>query len=94
VTYINTPCANYYCTIYGCQGSCGRWRVPTQGYYTSPISIQQGCICPPTSEQTCQNPTCPRKPSAAQGTSASGRDPQGHEAKPAGPVPAGDAPHD
>jgi len=22
----------------------------------------QGCICPPTSEQTCQNPTCPRKP--------------------------------
>ena len=21
-----------------------------------------GCICPPTSEQTCQNPTCPRKP--------------------------------
>ena len=21
----------------------------------------QGCICPPTSEQTCQNPMCPRK---------------------------------
>ncbi len=21
----------------------------------------QGCICPPTSEQTCQNPLCPRK---------------------------------
>lgn len=21
-----------------------------------------GCICPPTSEQTCQNPECPRKP--------------------------------
>lgn len=20
-----------------------------------------GCICPPTSEQTCQNPTCPRR---------------------------------
>lgn len=20
----------------------------------------QGCICPPTSEQTCKNPTCPR----------------------------------
>lgn len=20
-----------------------------------------GCICPPTSEQTCQNPLCPRK---------------------------------
>ena len=21
-----------------------------------------GCICPPTSEQTCMNPLCPRKP--------------------------------
>jgi hypothetical protein len=24
-----------------------------------------GCICPPTSEQTCQNGMCPRKPIAA-----------------------------
>ena len=23
--------------------------------------VQQGCICPPTSEQTCQNQLCPRK---------------------------------
>jgi hypothetical protein len=23
--------------------------------------VQQGCICPPTSEQTCENPECPRK---------------------------------
>jgi hypothetical protein len=29
-----------------------------QGY----IPPQQGCVCPPTSEQTCGNPTCPRKP--------------------------------
>jgi hypothetical protein len=21
-----------------------------------------GCVCPPTSEQTCKNPTCPRQP--------------------------------
>ena len=21
----------------------------------------KGCICPPTSEQTCQSPTCPRR---------------------------------
>jgi NAD kinase len=21
----------------------------------------RGCICPPTSEQTCMSPTCPRK---------------------------------
>lgn len=25
-------------------------------------SLTIGCVCPPTSEQTCQNPTCPRKP--------------------------------
>jgi hypothetical protein len=24
-------------------------------------TVPQGCVCPPTSEQTCQNPTCPRK---------------------------------
>lgn len=24
--------------------------------------IPKGCICPPTSEQTCQNPQCGRKP--------------------------------
>ena len=24
--------------------------------------IQKGCICPPQSEQTCQNPQCGRKP--------------------------------
>ena len=23
--------------------------------------VQQGCICPPTSERTCQNQLCPRK---------------------------------
>lgn len=26
------------------------------------LTAQPGCICPPTSEQTCQNPLCPRKP--------------------------------
>jgi hypothetical protein len=26
------------------------------------ISGVMGCICPPTSEQTCMNPLCPRKP--------------------------------
>lgn len=30
--------------------------VQTGGY-----SIPQGCICPPTSEKTCENPTCPRQ---------------------------------
>lgn len=27
-------------------------------FYPQPM---HGCICPPTSEQTCQNPMCPRK---------------------------------
>jgi hypothetical protein len=27
-----------------------------------PSLAQQGCICPPTSEQTCMSATCPRKP--------------------------------
>jgi hypothetical protein len=26
-----------------------------------PQPIQRGCICPPTSEQTCQAPLCPRR---------------------------------
>jgi hypothetical protein len=25
------------------------------------VTVPQGCICPPTSEQTCGNPLCPRK---------------------------------
>lgn len=33
-----------------------RPRIPT------PPPVQQGCICPPTSEQTCRSPICPRKP--------------------------------
>lgn len=27
-----------------------------------PQDTLRGCICPPTSEQTCQSPLCPRKP--------------------------------
>ena len=26
-----------------------------------PEPLPTGCICPPTSERTCQNPKCPRK---------------------------------
>lgn len=33
---------------------------PPLPYYPT----QQGCVCPPTSEQTCQNGLCPRKPLA------------------------------
>lgn len=38
---------------------------PPAGYIpmwsSGPTYVPQGCICPPTSEQTCQNPMCPRK---------------------------------
>jgi hypothetical protein len=27
----------------------------------APVIRAQGCICPPTSEKTCENPTCPRQ---------------------------------
>ena len=29
--------------------------------FAAPMILPAGCICPPTSEQTCQNPICPRK---------------------------------
>lgn len=32
-------------------------QCPEQSYKPPP----RGCICPPTAEQTCQSPTCPRK---------------------------------
>jgi hypothetical protein len=37
---------------------------PIRTIWTSGPTPQQpmGCICPPTSEQTCMNPLCPRKP--------------------------------
>lgn len=31
---------------------------PSPVFYPNP---PRGCICPPTSEQTCQSPTCPRR---------------------------------
>lgn len=35
-----------------------QWPTQTQDYS---VATPVGCICPPTSEQTCENPTCPRK---------------------------------
>ena len=40
------------CVLRGCQQAMSH-----QQYVAPP----RGCICPPTSEQTCQSPTCPRK---------------------------------
>lgn len=58
----------YTCPQCGAPG-----RVPCNSSvcpYAPPRSIIKltppGCICPPTSEQTCQNPTCPRRNHLAQ----------------------------
>ncbi len=55
-----------YCSMPGCPKTTGpcplcqppQWQLPTQPVYTTG---PQGCVCPPTSEQTCQSPICPRK---------------------------------
>lgn len=46
----------------------GRWIErerdlgPARPVFTPPQPAEPiGCICPPTSEQTCQRPTCPRR---------------------------------
>ena len=48
------PCANVLCSQHGC--------IKLRTHHMAIIpAIPQGCVCPPTSEQTCQNPLCPRK---------------------------------
>ena len=56
------PCGNVLCSQYGCQKLKYQYAPPLPTVSYKPLFI--GCICPPTSEQTCQNPTCPRGPSA------------------------------
>ena len=35
---------------------------PVTAWPTTLSETQKGCICPPTSEQTCKRPDCGRKP--------------------------------
>lgn len=61
-------CSNPYCRKHGCmvqkdQAVNFENGYPTGFGVTYPIP-QQGCICPPTSEQTCMNEYCPRKSKA------------------------------
>ena len=58
------PCGNVLCSQYGCQKQ--RHITPNAGITIVP----QGCICPPTSEQTCGNLHCPRKPHRARAGAA------------------------
>ena len=53
------PCGNVNCAIYGCQKHKNQ---PQHVVVAAPYPLPpKGCICPPTSEQTCQSELCPRK---------------------------------
>lgn len=64
-------CGRFPCgmTSAGCSfGDCinsNVYRNPplNPGYYVQPLPSgpAMGCICPPTSEKTCESPICPRK---------------------------------
>lgn len=47
------------CAHRGPRGEYCFFEHPTYSPIYPPMPLQ-GCICPPTSEQTCKNPTCPR----------------------------------
>ena len=48
-------CFDYSCAMYGCKQRRNQHMAIVQ-------PVPPGCICPPTSEQTCLNDRCPRKP--------------------------------
>jgi hypothetical protein len=52
------------CSDLDCQRAVrDRMYRPVRNTWTNgPMPQSMGCICPPTSEQTCMNPMCPRKP--------------------------------
>jgi hypothetical protein len=64
------------CHSHPCQCHAAPYPWQQASYPISlPPAPPMGCICPPTSEQTCQNPVCPRKgpPTTASGTSQPSR---------------------
>lgn len=50
-------CSNTAC-VTGCK------RKSNHHMAITPTYTPQGCICPPTSEKTCESPTCPRRPAS------------------------------
>ena len=55
-------CSLPQCKIHGCINQPGLRMYQETAQIAAPISIYaQGCICPPTSEQTCRADYCPRK---------------------------------
>lgn len=57
-------CADPYCRVNGCRIANDLRKQPAPERVPLVIPpVPKGCVCPPTSEQTCQNPQCGRKPS-------------------------------
>lgn len=56
----------------GCQ--CEDCRLDRKLAERGLVNYQRGCVCPPTSEQTCQSPLCPRKNPFAQFARSSAAD--------------------
>lgn len=56
-------CPTYPCrrTSAGCPLCDPPALKPMYTTLPTPIFYPQGCVCPPTSEKTCESPTCPRK---------------------------------
>ena len=54
-------CSDPDCRLHGCKSMRQNFAT-IQSPWTIPPTLV-GCICPPTSEQTCQNENCPRKAS-------------------------------
>lgn len=49
--------SGWRCSTCGAFTAFGFTHVCTVGFYPAPM----GCICPPTSEKTCQGAYCPRR---------------------------------
>ena len=63
---LSAICTNWVCSQHGCQRLGGvTLPVTTDTAKWDFQPAPRGCICPPTSEQTCLNPECGRKPRAA-----------------------------
>ena len=57
-------CSDPDCQLHGCKAMRRNYTMPLIPH--TPV----GCVCPPTSEQTCQNESCPRKTQFVSATGA------------------------
>ena len=82
------PCGGHTggCSFADCINNQAR-GVPVPGFYVQPQPSyhppQMGCICPPTSEKTCESRICPRRDhSKAKGSFPSPQADASHERQP------------